>query len=92
MTNNRDVRREQVINLMVDFLQEKVYAGQEIDENDLRHTAVLYYDIIEEITKALDKVEREALAASKNKVDASNPNQVDLVGGPMAVRDNTFKG
>lgn len=91
---HRDIRREQSINLMVDFMKDKIYEGQDISQEELMHTAALYYDLVEAVTEALEKVEREAEAAGKAVViNASNPDQVDLLGGPLAIdRNTTYKG
>lgn len=90
----RDIRREQALNLMVGFMKDKLYEGQEVSNEDLMQTAAIYYDLVEAVVKALEQIEREAAAAATaaskaGKIDASNPTQVDLTGGPTAIDRQT---
>src|SRR5210317_588391 len=94
--------REETINMMIGFMKDHLYVGQEISEEELLNTAAIYYDLVNAVEKAvLDReVERASLAAGvsctsllEGIVDASSPTQVDLMGGPRAIDKNTmYKG
>ena len=88
--------RDTVVDVMVSFLKDKVYVDQEVPEEELVHTCYLYYDLVntvkEEVLETLDKEMRAAAKSAFSKaapIDASNPDQVDLAGGPRAVDNQT---
>jgi len=90
MTDQRDVRREQSISLMADFMRDELYKGQDLSREELLHTAAIYYDLVEQVTLALEKAEKQVMAAVKaGQIDASNPDSVDLLGGPKALDKET---
>ena len=96
MNNEEQVRRE-TIQLMVGFMNDKVYKGQEIDQSELAYTAALYFDLVlaskASIEEAIAEKESQAIKASAvalGCVDASNPTQVDLMGGARAVEQGTM--
>ena len=95
---NEDTLRNNVIQVMTGFMKDRLYEGQDIDPDDLTQTAAIYYDLVMSAREVYVKAEKEAVKASKaaskaGLVDASNATQVDLMGGPRAVDNNTtYKG
>jgi len=98
-----DKFRDETIELMVGFMRDELYKGEEIEEEELYQTASIYFDIVNGIATAVEKedAKRALIAAGmsvnnpslEGLVDASNPTQVDLFGGPNKVNQAaTFKG
>jgi len=92
---SNDTLRAQTIELMTGFMMDNIYAGQNIDTTELQNTAALYYDLVLGARDAIaaENVIKEKQAVDAVKagyVDASNPTQVDLMGGARAVEKSTF--
>jgi len=104
---NNDELREKTIELMTDFMMDVLYKGTEnLDRKDVADNACIYYDLVAECQKQIKMVESEEAirkiaaqaqldgkSSPKGVVDASNPTQVDLMGGPRAIDNSTvYKG
>ena len=89
-----NIAREKVIELMVGFMADELYAGQDIPKEELINTAALYYDLVTTCNQAIIDASNEAAKiAEAGYVDASNADQVDLMGGPRAIDNSTmYKG
>ena len=80
---------------MVGFLEDKKVYGDDFNKEDVTHTCFLMYDLVTGFADALMKAEQEAIANiaksfdGKGTIDASNPDQVDLAGGPKAIDNQT---
>lgn len=92
-----DDLREETIKLMVGFMRDQLYKEEDISEMDLEDTAAIYFDLVNGIATEVEKEDtrRAAIAAGigqdnpklEGLVDASNPSQVDLYGGPDKVNE-----
>ena len=94
MTNEQ--LREETIEMMIGFMADHLYAGQEISKEELLNTAAIYYDLVKGIEEAVldEETRRAAIAAGvaagestapAHLIDASSPSQVDLFGGADAI-------
>ena len=94
MTNEQ--LREETIEMMVGFMRDQLYVGQEISDQDLFDTAAIYYDLVKGVEEAvIDEEARRAVIAAgiaagessapSHLIDASSPSQVELMGGPEAI-------
>jgi len=102
MTN--DQIREETIEMMIGFMREHLYSGQDISNQDLADTAAIYYDIVKGMEEAvIEEESRRAVIAAgiasgessapTHLIDASSPSQVDLMGGAEAInRSASNKG
>jgi len=92
---HKDKLRATVVNLMADFMRDEIYADQDIPLEELVHSAAVYYDLVSACTKAVQEGEKAAIKEAKRLaeagiIDASNPTQVDLMGGPGGIGSNTL--
>jgi hypothetical protein len=98
MSITEEKLRDEVIILMIGFMEDVLYKGSDVPKEDIVDTAAVYYDVVTSMQKEVKRKleDDEAIAAALQKtglVDASNPTQVDLVGGPRAIDESTvYKG